>query len=50
MARAASKAARTTERGLGIERRFTTPGVDPYDELEWERRDAVSERLPSSRW
>jgi ribonucleoside-diphosphate reductase alpha chain len=41
MARAASKAARTTERGLGIERRFTTPGVDPYDELEWERRDAV---------
>ena len=26
--------------GLGITRRFTTEGVDPYDELTWERRDA----------
>jgi ribonucleoside-diphosphate reductase alpha chain len=26
--------------GIGIRRHFTTPGVDPYDELEWERRDA----------
>ena len=41
MARAASKAARTTERGLVIERRFSTAGVHPYDELEWETRDAV---------
>src|SRR6266446_1447032 len=40
MARAASKA-RTTERGLAIERRFSTPGVHPYDELEWETRDAI---------
>ncbi len=41
MARAASKAARTTERGLVIERRFSTAGVHPYDELDWETRDAV---------
>src|SRR6266511_3274155 len=41
MARATSKAARTTEKGLVIERRFTSPGVHPYDELEWEKRDAI---------
>ena len=26
--------------GIGIRRHFTTPGVDPYDEVTWERRDA----------
>ena len=26
--------------GIGIRRYFTTPGVDPYDEVNWERRDA----------
>ncbi|MHB1787504.1 MAG: vitamin B12-dependent ribonucleotide reductase, partial [Acidimicrobiales bacterium] len=26
--------------GLGIRRHFTTPGIDPYDEVTWERRDA----------
>ena len=26
--------------GIGIRRHFTTEGVAPYDELEWERRDA----------
>ena len=41
MARAASKSARTSERGLVIERRFSTPGVHPFDELDWEIRDAV---------
>ena len=41
MARATSNAARTTEKGLVIERRFTSPGVHPYDELEWELRDAI---------
>ncbi len=41
MARAASKATRTTEMGLAIERRFSTAGVHPYDEIEWETRDAV---------
>jgi len=28
-------------RGLTIERLFTTPGVHPYDEVTWERRDVV---------
>jgi ribonucleoside-diphosphate reductase alpha chain len=41
MAKAAAKAAGTTEKGLAIERRFTTAGVHPYDELDWERRDAI---------
>jgi ribonucleoside-diphosphate reductase alpha chain len=27
--------------GLSIERRFSTPGVHPFDEIEWEMRDAV---------
>jgi ribonucleoside-diphosphate reductase alpha chain len=26
--------------GIGIRRHFTTADVDPYDQLEWERRDA----------
>src|SRR5687768_8131054 len=26
--------------GLGIPRLFTTPGMHPYDEIEWERRNA----------
>jgi ribonucleoside-diphosphate reductase alpha chain len=30
--------------GIGIRRHFTRPGVDPYDTLEWERRDA---RIPN---
>src|SRR5919197_5639686 len=41
MARATSKASRTTEKGLVIERRFSTAGVHPYDELAWETRDAI---------
>jgi ribonucleoside-diphosphate reductase alpha chain len=41
MPKATSKAAITTEKGLVIERRFTSPGVHPYDELEWETRDAL---------
>src|SRR5690348_17114967 len=28
-------------RGLTIERVYTTPGVHPYDEVNWERRDVV---------
>ena len=27
--------------GLKFARRFTEPGVDPFDVLEWERRDAI---------
>ena len=29
------------DRGLRFERRFTTEGTDPFDEVEWEERDAV---------
>ena len=28
------------DRGLAIERRFTSPDVHPFDEIEWEVRDA----------
>src|SRR6516164_470439 len=31
----------TGVRGMRIGRIFTTPGVHPYDEVEWERRDVV---------
>ena len=31
---------RTTAAGIGLRRLFTSVGVDPYDELVWERRDA----------
>src|SRR5215213_2983141 len=31
----------TTEgRGLRVERRFTSPGVDPFSTVEWQRRTA----------
>ena len=29
------------ENGLTVERRFTTAGVHPFDEIEWELRDAI---------
>ena len=32
---------RASGRGLNIERVYTTPGVHPYDEVTWERRDVV---------
>jgi ribonucleoside-diphosphate reductase alpha chain len=32
---------RTDLQGLSIERRFSTPGTHPFDEVEWETRDAV---------
>jgi ribonucleoside-diphosphate reductase alpha chain len=35
----ATKAARRS--GLKVERRFTSEGVHPYDQLSWELRDAV---------
>jgi ribonucleoside-diphosphate reductase alpha chain len=40
MTKAASRHAGTTG-GLLVERRFSTPGVHPFDEVEWEIRDAV---------
>ena len=35
--------ARKSPRGKGVtvERIYTTPGVHPYDEVTWERRDVV---------
>ena len=35
-----STADRPTDGRLGLQRLFTSPGVDPYDEVVWERRDA----------
>ncbi|MEO7070749.1 MAG: vitamin B12-dependent ribonucleotide reductase [Nostocoides sp.] len=31
------------DRGVKIERIFTTPGVHPYDEVTWEKRDVVQQ-------
>jgi len=36
-----AKSATKVSKGLQIERIFTTPGVHPYDEITWERRDVV---------
>ncbi len=41
MPRSAQGTTATTRRGIGIERRFSTPGVHPFDQVEWEIRDAV---------
>jgi len=30
-----------TQQGLTFTRRFSTEGVSPYDELQWERRTAA---------
>src|SRR5918912_456375 len=35
------RGARRQQRGLRIERVYTKPGVHPYDEVAWERRDVV---------
>src|SRR5919109_366312 len=36
-----SYSVRAADEGLAIERRFTREGVHPFDEIEWEVRDAV---------
>ena len=41
MSKGAANTAPTATKGLTIERRFTTPGVHPFDEVEWELRDAI---------
>jgi ribonucleoside-diphosphate reductase alpha chain len=41
MKRSAAGATEIGRGGLTIERRFTTPGVHPFDEVGWELRDAV---------
>ncbi len=41
MSRTAMSTNRTDLQGLSIERRFSTPGTHPFDEIEWETREAV---------
>src|ERR671937_3212363 len=41
MSKAAANDARIGQGGLTVERRFTTPGMHPFDEVDWELRDAV---------
>jgi ribonucleoside-diphosphate reductase alpha chain len=41
MSKSAANTAETAAGGLIVERRFTTAGVHPFDEIEWELRDAV---------
>lgn len=36
-----SKSTAKSNKGLVLERIYTTPGVHPYDEVTWERRDVV---------
>jgi ribonucleoside-diphosphate reductase alpha chain len=38
-----ARAKRETAGGLTVERIYTTPGVHPYDEVSWERRDVVQQ-------
>src|SRR5580704_14499782 len=38
---AVRKGRRKSQGGLKVRRVFTTPGVHPYDEVTWERRDVV---------
>ena len=52
MSKTATSAQSTGLKGLAIERRFTRKGVHPFDEIEWEVRDArignPASRVPSS--
>ncbi|EYR62542.1 vitamin B12-dependent ribonucleotide reductase [Actinotalea ferrariae CF5-4] len=39
--RSTGRSAKGRKRGLTVGRVFTTPGVHPYDQVAWERRDVV---------
>jgi ribonucleoside-diphosphate reductase alpha chain len=39
--RSAGRTRRGAGKGLSVERVYSTPGVHPYDEVTWERRDVV---------
>jgi ribonucleoside-diphosphate reductase alpha chain len=41
MSQTATSAPKNGLKGLAIERRFSSPGTHPFDEIEWETRDAV---------
>ena len=38
---ASTHTVRAVDGGLAIERRFTNPGTHPFDQIEWEQRDAL---------
>jgi len=40
---ASAGARRSEKKGVKVERIFTTPGVHPYDEVNWEHRDVVQQ-------
>ena len=40
-ARAGARKGAKNGKGVLIERIYTTPGVHPYDEVTWEKRDVV---------
>ncbi|KQX64406.1 vitamin B12-dependent ribonucleotide reductase [Angustibacter sp. Root456] len=42
-ARAGARRPGKSGKGVRVERIFTTPGVHPYDEVTWERRDVVQQ-------
>ncbi|HEX4464109.1 MAG TPA: vitamin B12-dependent ribonucleotide reductase [Solirubrobacterales bacterium] len=41
MSQTATSAPKNGLKGLAIERRFSSPGTHPFDQIEWEVRDAV---------
>ncbi len=41
MSKTATSTAQSGLQGLSVERRFSTAGTHPFDEIEWETRDAV---------
>jgi ribonucleoside-diphosphate reductase alpha chain len=41
MSKTALASPRNGLQGLSVERKFSTPGVHPFDQIEWEIRDAV---------
>ncbi len=41
MTETAANAGQIATKGLAVERRFTTPGIHPFDQVEWELRDAI---------
>jgi ribonucleoside-diphosphate reductase alpha chain len=41
MSQTATSAAKNGLKGLAVERRFSSPGTHPFDEVEWETRDAL---------
>jgi ribonucleoside-diphosphate reductase alpha chain len=41
MSKSAANTPQTAQAGLAVSRRFTTLGIHPFDDVEWELRDAV---------